>query len=292
MIICLIILIVYNNTMKKIAIIVDSFTGFSKKEIEGLGLLYINHTVILKGKSYKEGIEMELKDCFQDLDEDLTSKTSMPSIGIVIDLFEKLSKEYEKVIYLPMNKGFSSTFSTASAASNDFDNISVVETSLITRGLVNTGIEMKEMIEGGKSVEEAITFLRKVEETSYSYVIPQNVDALVRGGRLNTAKKIIMQKGRLIPRLEVIMDGFKLSKVGRNMNKVIKSTVAKILKATNEKPNNYNWEVIFAGNEKTKKYVTDAFKEIGVTKFEESWTSSVIAVHTGTGAIGINVWKK
>ena len=288
----IILIIVYNKCMKKIAIIVDSFTGFSKKEIEGLGLLYINHTVILDGKPYKEGIEMELKDCFQYIDEDLTSKTSMPSIGIVIDLFETLSKEYEKVIYLPMNKGFSSTFSTAAAASNEFDNISVVETKLITRGLVNTAIKMKEMIEAGKTEEEAVAFLRKVEETSHSYVIPQNVDALVRGGRLNSAKKVIMQKGKLIPRLEVIMDGFKTSKIGRNMNKVIKSTVAKMNKAIEEKTDEYNWEVIYAGNEKTKKFVTDAFKEIGVTSFIESWTSSVIAVHTGTGAIGINIWKK
>ena len=288
----IILIIVYNKSMKKIAIIVDSFTGYSKKQVEDLGLLYINHTVILNNKPYKEGIEIELKDCVQEVAADFTAKTSMPSIGIVIDLFEELSKEYDQVIYLPMNKGFSSTFSTASAASNDFDNITVVETKMVAKGLLETGVKMKSMMEEGKTVKEAINFLRTTEETSYSYVIPQNVDALVRGGRLNSAKKVIMQKGKLIPRLEVVMEGFKTSKIGRNMNKVIKSTVAKVLKAIDGKHELFNWEVIYAGTEKTRDFVINAFKEVGVTTYTESWASSVIAVHTGVEAIGINVWKK
>ena len=278
--------------MKKIAIILDSFTGLSKKEVEEMGLEYINHTAILNGKPYKEGIELELRNSFEEVKKDLNSKTSMPAIGVVIEKFEDLSERYENVIYLPMNKGFSSTFSTAYSASLEFKNIKVIATKLVAKGLCETAVKMKEMVEAGKTVDQALAFLNKVEETSYAYVIPKDVDGLIRGGRLKSAKKVIMQKGRLIPRLEVVIEGFKLSKVGRSMNKVIKSTVEKIIKTIDGKVDDYNWEVIYTGDEETKKFVTDAFVKNGIKDFKETWASLVIAVHTGVGAIGINAWKK
>ncbi len=278
--------------MKKIAIIVDSFSGFSKAEVEKLGLDYINHTVILNGKSYKEGIEIKLEDSIEDIQNDLKAKTSMPAIGVVLEAYEKLSKEFDQVIYIPMNKGLSSTYSTAFAASNDFDNVNVISTSLVSASLIETAVEMKKLISAGKSIDEATKFLRKVESTAHAYVIPKNVDALIRSGRLTSAKKFVMQKAKLIPKLEVTMEGFKLVKVGRNMGKIIRSTVEKVIKEIQDDVNNYIWEVIHTGDLKTKLKVIEAFKEVGVIKIKETWSASAIAIHTGIGAIGINVWKK
>ncbi len=278
--------------MKKIGIIVDSFTGYSKASVEKLGLEYINHLVILNGQPLKEGIEIELKNKIEEIKADTNAKTSMPAIGVVIEKYEELSKKYDKVIYLPMNKGFSSTFSTAFAASAEFDNISVVETSLVATGIITIAQEMIKMIESGKTEQEAIAYLRKVEETAESFVIPKNLDSLIKNGRLVSAKKFVMQKAKLIPRLEVVMEGFKVSKVGRNMGKLIKATVEKIAKAIESDFAAYTWEVIWTGDTKTRDKVIEAFKSVGITKFKETWSSSVIAVHTGIGAIGINVWKK
>ncbi len=278
--------------MKKIGIIVDSFPGYSRAEVEKHGLEFINHIVVLNGKPLKEGIEIELKDCIDEVKADLTAKTSMPAIGVVIEKFEELSKIYDKIIYIPMNKGFSSTFSTATAASSEFDKVSVVSTSLVGSAIIESAQEMMKMIEAGKTEEEAITYLRKVESTSEAYVIPKNLDSLIRSGRLVSTKKFVMQKAKLIPRLEVTMEGFKVSKVGRNMGKLITASVEKIVKALEGKHTSYSWEVIHTGDIKTKNKVIEAFKAVGITKIKETWSSSVVAVHTGIGAIGINVWKK
>ncbi|WKX02665.1 DegV family protein [Candidatus Mycoplasma mahonii] len=278
--------------MKKIGILVDSFCGFSKKEVEKMGLEYINHSTIIFDKVYKEGIEIELKDSFEDIQKDLGAKTSLPSVGLFIEKFEEISNKYENIVYLPMNKGLSSTFSVAMAAAADFPKISVIENKLVSSSTTYTSLEAIKMVNNGASIEEAINFINETSNNTFVYVIPKDLDALIRSGRLNNAKKFIMQKSKLIPRLDLGLDGIKVTKVGRNFGKIVKSSVTKIVKSIDHKIENYNWEVIHSGIKKTSDIVVNAYHEAGIKDVIKSWTSSVVAIHTGIGAICINVFPK
>ena len=81
--------------MKKLGIILDSFSGLSAKEYSDLGIEYINNTIILDGKLYKQGIDGTLEELIDLIIGASDYKTSLPSIGLVIDMFENVSKKYE-----------------------------------------------------------------------------------------------------------------------------------------------------------------------------------------------------
>ena len=280
--------------MKKLGILLDSFSGLSEKEINKLGFEYISQTTILDGTTYHDGVDLILKDSIELVKNAKDIKSSMPAIGLVTEKLERMSKEYENVIYFTMNKGMSSTYSTGVAAASDLKNVHVISNKLVGLGIIeSSSIIMKAMNEDGKTIKEALAIMKKISDSSYAYVIPKDVSAIIRSGRLSGVKKVIMEKARLIPRLKVTDDGFKLDSTKRNFGKMIKSAVQKIVdKIGKENINKYNWERVTTGDDSSDQKVKDAFEEAGIKDHKTSWATIGVAAHSGIGAIGISIWKK
>lgn len=281
--------------MKKLGIVLDSFSGYSKKELKQMGIEYINQTTIVDGVSYKDGIDIIFKEegGFKLINEGKDIKSSMPAIGLVTEKLEAMSKQYENVIYFTMNKGISSTYSTGVAAASDLKNVHVISNKLISTAMTDASIRAIKLMKEGKTIKETLEFIQELSDTSFGVVIPKDVSGLVNSGRVVGAKKLIFEKGNLIPSLLVVEDGFKVKAIKRNFNKSVKGTVEKIIQKIGKgNINKYNWEVIHTGDQTTKNKVVLAFKEKGINNYSENWASLTIAAHTGIGAIGISVWKK
>ncbi|MCK5945911.1 MAG: DegV family protein [Mycoplasmataceae bacterium] len=280
--------------MKKLGILLDSFSGLSKKEINKLGFEYISQTTIFDGKTYHDGVDLILKDSIELVKNAKDVKSSMPAIGLVTNKLDVMSKKYENVIYFAMNKGMSSTYSTGAAAASEFQNVTVIANKLVGLAIVEASLKMSEaMNKNGKSLKEALAMMQSISDNSYSYVIPKDVSAVIRSGRLSGVKKVIMEKAKLIPRLKVTEEGFKLDSTKRNFGKMIKSAVQKIVdKIGKSNINKYNWELITTGDKSSDQKVKNAFEESGIKDFKTSWATIGVAAHTGIGAIGIQVWKK
>jgi len=281
--------------MKKLGILLDSFSGYGQKDLKKMGIEYINQTTIVDGVSYKDGIDLELKDPkgLKIIQEGKDIKSSMPAIGLVAEKMEQMSKEYENVIYFAMNKGISSTFSTGMAAASDFDNVTVISNKMISSAQTDTSIEAMKMANKGASLEEVLKYFEEMAKDSYGFVIPKDVKGLIKSGRVSGAKKVILEKAKLIPSLLVTEDGFKVDSTKRNFSKIVKNTIEKIIESIGkENVDKYNWEVIHTGDQTTKNKVILAFKEYEIKDYRENWASITIAAHTGIGAIGISVWKK
>jgi fatty acid-binding protein DegV len=112
--------------MKKLGILVDSFCGLRKIEVEKLGLEYISLVIFIDGIKIQEGEKEILTEIAPKILKAKEVKTSLPTIGILKKKLEKMSKEYENVIYLPVNKGLSSTYSVAYATASKMKNVYVV----------------------------------------------------------------------------------------------------------------------------------------------------------------------
>ena len=279
--------------MKKLGILLDSFSGYSKKEIEAMGFDFIPQVTILDGTVYEDGITLILKDSIELIKNAKDVKTSMPSIGLVSEKLKEMSNKYEQIVYYTMNRGMSSTYSTGVAAALDFHNVKVISNKLIGTAIIDGARELAKNVKNGKSLEDALKILEKTSESSHCFVIPKNVSALIKSGRLTGAKRLIMEKAKLIPRLRVTIEGFKLDSTKRGFNKIIKSGVAKIVeKIGKSNISKYNWEINTTGDNDSDEVVANAFRESGIVKFTKGWVSIGVAAHSGIGAIGINTWKK
>ena len=106
----------------KIAVVTDSGSGYTAKEAQENGLFFLPLQVIVKDKMYLDGVDLYTEELYEMLRNGEMPTTSMPPMGRIEELFEKLKEEgYEAVIAVPLTAGLSSTSSVMQAAANRHD---------------------------------------------------------------------------------------------------------------------------------------------------------------------------
>ncbi|GHU32844.1 hypothetical protein FACS1894166_07010 [Bacilli bacterium] len=100
--------------MKKCAIVVDSSFGIKNGQYPDVYVCPLIITVDDHDKitSYHDEIDIFNKELCEKLSAGMNIKTSQSISGEVIDMFEKLSKDYDEVHALPITKTLSSTYNT------------------------------------------------------------------------------------------------------------------------------------------------------------------------------------
>ena len=67
----------------------------------------------IDGQLYLEGIDLSSEEFYEKLTSSRDISTSMPAVGDVMDCWNRLLKDYEEVVYIPMSSGLSSSCLTA-----------------------------------------------------------------------------------------------------------------------------------------------------------------------------------
>ena len=86
--------------MGNVAIVTDSNSGISQAEGKELGIYVIPMPFLVDGKLYFEDVDMNKEQFYHFLENDADLSTSQPSPGDVMDLWDKLLKEYDEIINL------------------------------------------------------------------------------------------------------------------------------------------------------------------------------------------------
>lgn len=276
--------------MKKIFMIVDSTSGLNKAEADQLGFGYVPQVVIIDGKEYKDGIDIFMKDSVELIENAKDCKTSVPPVGKIMEIIEESSSKYDEVIYWPMNKGVSSTFNTVSSVAKEFKNVHVMNTRLYADVLKKVVIKSKQMLENGSSIKEILNFVKDISDKTHQFVIPKDISGMIKSGRIHGAKRIILEKGKLIPKLKFTDNGLKPVAIKRNFSKMVRKTIEKMTEEINNS-NDYEWLVMHNGNLESLKIAEDAIKELGFNNIRE-WISPVISVHVGIGGLILATYPK
>ena len=99
--------------MSDIVIVTDSNSGMTQEEAEKLGVVVLPMPFFINDNVHYEGIDLSQEEFFRLLAEDANVSTSQPSPGDVMDLWNKLLKEYDEIVYIPMSSGLSASCATA-----------------------------------------------------------------------------------------------------------------------------------------------------------------------------------
>ena len=91
--------------MGNVAIVTDSNSGISQAEAKELGIYVIPMPFLVDGKLYFEDVDMNKEQFYHFLENDADLSTSQPSPGDVMDLWDKLLKEYDEIVHIPMSSG-------------------------------------------------------------------------------------------------------------------------------------------------------------------------------------------
>ena len=109
--------------MKSIAIVTDSNCGMSPAQARELGVHMLPMPFFIDDKEYLEDIDMNQAEFFQHLEQNPGCRvsTSQPTPESVTDLWDKLLKDYDEIVHIPMSSGLSSSMQTARMLSEDYD---------------------------------------------------------------------------------------------------------------------------------------------------------------------------
>lgn len=279
--------------MKKLAIIVDSFCGKDKSQVESIeNFHYIPLKVIVDGKEYLDGVDMPHTKLFDLINKGTEVKTSQPAPATVLSIFEEASKKYENVIYLPLSPCLSGTFQTAKMLAEDFKNIHILPNHLVGIEFFQLGQYLLNNAEK-MSIKDLIAFAQDyiTNESGPKYVIPRDIDAFIRGGRLGKAVAFVLEKLKAVPIISY-EDEEKLHKkmVKRSGSSAIDYAIEKMTALAEEK----GTKDFFICHTLDEKFAQEAKAKLEALGYHVHYelTSSIINTHTGDGAHSIGYYKK
>ena len=97
----------------RICVITDDNSGFTKKEAAEIGIKVLRMPIIVDGEVFFQDENLSYDQFFKFLEEDKDIKTSQPSPGDVLKIWDEALKEYDAIIHIPMTSGLSESCHSA-----------------------------------------------------------------------------------------------------------------------------------------------------------------------------------
>lgn len=282
----------------KIAVVTDSTAYLPQQLIDENNITVVPIPVVLDGQTYNEGVDVTSAEFYEKLrhSENFPS-TAQPSIGEMVALYERLGDQgYDTVISIHLA-------STISGFVNNLKNAAqlVKNTHVIPYDSQITVILMGEMVlaaakmaQKGKTVEEILARLDALRATTNEYFIVNDLQNLVRGGRLSNASAFLGSMLRIKPILTFDDDSHKIvafEKI-RSLKKAyarVEELFAQTVQQTDYPIHAY---VIHANDEPAAIEWRDQLAaKYPQVKFDISYFGPVVGTHLGEKAIAIG-WIK
>ena len=89
--------------MSRVAVATDSNSGITQEEAKRLGVTVLPMPFYIDGQLYLEGVDLSSEEFYKKLTSSRDISTSMPAVGDVMDCWNRLLKDYEEVVYIPMD---------------------------------------------------------------------------------------------------------------------------------------------------------------------------------------------
>ena len=282
--------------MGNVAIVTDSNSGISQAEGKELGIYVIPMPFLVDGKLYFEDVDMNKEQFYHFLENDADLSTSQPSPGDVMDLWDKLLKEYDEIVHIPMSSGLSASCSTAMGLARDYDGkVQVVDNQRISVTMQQSVMDAKHLAAAGKSAAQIKEILEKEALESSIYLMVDTLKYLKKGGRITPAAALLGSALNLKPILQIQGDKLDAYKKVRGVKAAKKNMLKAMKKDVEGRFSDYvtkgqlKLHVAYTTDEETakqwKEEVQNMFPDIAITRMDP--LSFSVTCHTGPGVLAI-----
>lgn len=190
--------------MGKIAVVTDSNSGITQEKGKELGVHVIPMPFYIDGELFLEDITLTQEAFYEKLASYCEISTSQPAPGEVMEFWDKLLKEYDEIVHIPMSSGLSSTCETAIMLSKDYDGkVEVVDNQRISVTQKTSVMDAVRLARAGKSALEIKEILEAEKLESSIYITVDTLKYLKKGGRITPAAAAIGTVLNLKPVLQI-----------------------------------------------------------------------------------------
>ncbi len=285
--------------MSKVAILTDSNSGITQAESKELGIFVEPMPFYIDGHIYYEDIDLSQDEFYEKLTQGGDITTSMPITGNLMDTWDKILKEFDELVYIPMSSGLSSSCATAQMLAEDYDGkVVVVDNQRISVTQKLSALEAKALADQGKSANEICEALLSIKSQSTIYITVDTLEYLKKGGRLTPAVAAIGSLLKIKPVLSIYGEKLDKYSMARTM-KAAKQTMIDALKKDMVnvlKTDNLD-DVIISIAHTNNLEAAEKFREELLQEFpgKEIWIDPLslsVSCHIGPGALACTVTKK
>ena len=282
--------------MAKTAVVTDSNSGISVAEGKALGVAVVPMPVNINGEMFYEGDGLTQEYFYRLQTGGADIATSQPAPGDVAAVWDKVLKDHDALVYIPMTAGLSNSYGTACILAQEYDGrVEVADNRRISVTQRQSVMDALKLAEAGL---DAKAIRARLEEQAYDaciYITVDNLKYLRKGGRVSGVEAIAGTMLNIKPVLEIA--GEKLNAVGKVRGmKAAREDMLRRLRADVEgrlKPlkDAGNLAIKIACSQVSKELMDDwraqvqaAFPDFPPVTGEPLTLS--IATHTGPGALG------
>lgn len=276
--------------MGKIAWVTDS-TAFLDEELsKHPDVFTVPMTIVLDEKEYKDQIDLTAEELYDRLKNlKVPPKTSQPSVGEFVTLYEQLEGKYDHVVAVLVSAKLSGTVSSSNqAASMVKIPVTTIDSKILSYPLSRMIKKGMEWIDSGATVEEVAKKLMELASTNETFVLIGSLEQLHRSGRMNGLSFFLGSMLNIKPIIS-IEDGVlhakeKIRSESKGMEKIISYLQAAIeRKGVQEAYILYGLQDVEA-----KKWKEELQKRFPSVSFGTYPLGATIGVHAGENTIGIS----
>lgn len=278
----------------KTAIITDSSAYLSDDIRNKNNVFVLDVPVFIAGETYIEGKNLTVQAFYDKMavTEELP-KTSQPSISDLVTLLEKLQADgYTHVIGLFLSSGISGFWQNIQYLKDEFQDLTLFfPDTLITSAPLGYMVEMAyNMIKTNAQFDFITSELTEIIDQTTAFIIVDDLDHLVKGGRLSNGAAMIGNLLNIKPILRFDEEGKIVVYEKIRTSKKAFKRLYKIL-AENTKDRDYKVYVIYSNIPEKAHEVAEELTSKG---FDVSIASfgAVIGTHLGEGALGFGMSPK
>lgn len=172
----------------KTAVMTDSNSGIFPEKSQKEGIFVVPMPITIDGTTYFEGVDISQKEFLKAQADGREVLSSQPSPAAVTELWKRVLREYEEIVYIPMSSGLSGACGVAKMLSEEFQGkVQVADTHRISVPLRASVQQAWNLIKAGKSASEVKELLEKHAYDASIYIAVDTMEYLKKGGRVTPA---------------------------------------------------------------------------------------------------------
>ena len=285
----------------KIAVVTDSNSGITQARAKEMGVAVLPMPFMIDGETYYEDITLTREQFYQRLKDNAEIATTQPTPDSILKRWDKLLKEYDQIIHIPMSSGLSGSCSTAMmlAGEDEYEGkVFVVDNRRISVTQYQSVKDAQMLAAMGM---DGTQIKKRLEETAADSVIFITVDTLKylkKGGRITPAAAALGTLLKIKPVLIILgekLDSFAKARTMKQAKTMMMNAIQKELdgRLHDSECRNCHLAIAHTDNEEAalefKKEVEERFPNADVYMAPLSLS---IACHIGPGSLAVTATRK
>lgn len=284
---------------QKIAVVTDSNSGITQRQAAEYGVHVLPMPFMIDDETFYEDINLDQKGFYEKLEGGADVVTSQPSPDSVLTLWEKLLKDYDEIVHIPMSSGLSGSCQSAVMLARDFGGkVQVVNNQRISVTQRQSVLDAKLLAEKGESAARIKEILEQDKFNSSIYIMLDTLYYLKKGGRITPAAAAIGTILKLKPVLQIQgekLDAFAKARTTNQGKQIMINAIRNDMETRfgGARADNIWLQVAYTKDDKAAEQFAEELKErFGEFDMVCNPLSLSVACHIGPRALAVACCKK